>query len=275
MDNPHPSILFKGLTINKLMSKICNGCKINKDITFYYKDTKLKSGYRGKCKDCTKKCIMKYENKPFISEENRNCSICTLNKSINEFYKNIKSKNGYFSYCKTCHNNKRNDNLENIDKNKLKQRKKKYLILNRNKINSNNKERYKNDINFRIKQCLRARLRHVINSSVKKSSSLLLLDCDLLFFKKWIEYQFEEWMSWDNYGKWQFDHVIPCSYYDLNNINNQNECFNWKNYQPLQKEKNLSKNNKFDKNIINTHKIKIEKFVNSLKPKGDEGSTTR
>jgi len=257
------------------MSKICNGCNINKDLSNYYKDSKLKSGYRGKCKDCTKAIEKNKISKPLIPEINRICSVCKVNNSINDYYKNIKSKNGYFTYCKNCHNNKRKDNLSNIDKSKLKLRRIKYNNLNRSKINITFKKRYNTDINFKLKQCLRSRFRHVINGSVKKSSCLALLECDMIFFKNWIGFQFEKWMSWDNYGEWQLDHVIPCCYYDLSIINNQKECFNWKNYQPLKKDENLSKNGKFDQNLINAHKLKIEKFVNSLKSKGDEGSETR
>ena len=103
------------------------------------------------------------------------------------------------------------------------------------------------------------------------------MDCDIEFFKRWIEYQFEDWMSWDNYGEWQFDHVIPCSSFDFSDKKAQMKCFNWRNIQPLEKFKNNSKNNKILDDLILKHSLKVEEYMSlNLNPlKEDEGSETR
>ncbi len=90
----------------------------------------------------------------------------------------------------------------------------------------------------------------------KTSSTIKYIGCEISFFKNWIQYQFQENMSWDNYGQWHLDHVKPCASFDLKNENHVLECFNWKNYQPLWEKDNLLKSDKIDEKIINEHKKK-------------------
>ncbi len=91
--------------------------------------------------------------------------------------------------------------------------------LERNKKILRNK--YNTDDLFRLK----FNLRKLINKTIvrkgytKKSKSMTILGCDFEFFKKHIEGQFEEWMTWDNYGgtpkykeeRWEIDHIKPIS----------------------------------------------------------------
>jgi hypothetical protein len=43
----------------------------------------------------------------------------------------------------------------------------------------------------------------------KSKSTLELLGADLPTIKSWIETKFQEGMSWNNYGNWHIDHIIP------------------------------------------------------------------
>lgn len=65
--------------------------------------------------------------------------------------------------------------------------------------------------------------------------------------------KFEPGMTWDNLGKgegkWQIDHIIPCSYFDLTKEENQRICFNYRNLQPLWAKDNLEKSNSVSDNI--------------------------
>ena len=57
-------------------------------------------------------------------------------------------------------------------------------------------------------------------------------------------------MSWDNYGKgedmWEVDHIMPCrgEGVDMNNPAHQYAIWNYRNFQPLWREDNISKFNK-------------------------------
>jgi len=53
-------------------------------------------------------------------------------------------------------------------------------------------------------------------------------------------------MSYDYYGEWEVDHIIPISCFNLNNNEEAQKCFNYTNLQPLWKEDNMKKSNKLD-----------------------------
>lgn len=57
----------------------------------------------------------------------------------------------------------------------------------------------------------------------------------------YIEAKFEIGMTWDNFGAWHVDHIIPCVAFDLTTESGQLECFNYSNLQPLWAVDNLSK----------------------------------
>ena len=48
----------------------------------------------------------------------------------------------------------------------------------------------------------------------------------------------------ESYPEWEMDHIKPISKFDLSNVNNQLECFNYRNIQPLLKLLNKQKYNK-------------------------------
>ncbi len=68
-------------------------------------------------------------------------------------------------------------------------------------------------------------------------------------------------MTFDNYGDWHIDHIIPCSTFDLNNKTDIEKCFHWSNMRPCWKDENLSKGNKIDIALINNYKNKMNDFI--------------
>lgn len=69
-------------------------------------------------------------------------------------------------------------------------------------------------------------------------------------------------MTHDNYGTyWHIDHVKPCSSFDLSCEEEINECFSWKNVQPLKGEENLAKSNIVCEKTINEHQKKVKQFL--------------
>lgn len=114
------------------------------------------------------------------------------------------------------------------------------------------KNKYKNDINYRIKSILNARLRDYIKN--KFNHTIDYLSCSLDYFKKWIESQFDEKMRWDNLGLyWQFDHIKPCVSYDMSKIEEIYKCYHWSNIRPHNKYENMSKGGKINNKLIDQY----------------------
>lgn len=73
------------------------------------------------------------------------------------------------------------------------------------------------------------------------SQTIKLIGCSIEQLKQHLEKQFKLGMSWFNYGKWHVDHIKPCASFDLTDIEQQKQCFNYTNLQPLWAEENLVK----------------------------------
>lgn len=102
----------------------------------------------------------------------------------------------------------------------------------------------KNDINHKIACNLRSRLYQALMKNQKVGSAVDDLGCSIEELKKHLENQFQEGMTWDNYGKWHIDHIKPLANYDLTNRIIFLELCSYKNLQPLWLKDNLSKSNK-------------------------------
>jgi hypothetical protein len=117
---------------------------------------------------------------------------------------------------------------------------------NRDRINKRIKNRENNDVAFKISIRLRGRLRAAIKHSYGKKAykTKELIGCEITHVMNHLEAQFTEGMSWDNYGKWHIDHIIPCAFFDLTKPSHQKVCFNWQNLQPLWEKDNCAKGDK-------------------------------
>lgn len=90
--------------------------------------------------------------------------------------------------------------------------------------------------------------RNLIKNSVikygytKKSRTYEILGIPIDEFKIFLESKFIDGMSWNNYGEWHLDHIIPISW-----AKNEEEIFKLNhctNFQPLWRIDNLKKGNR-------------------------------
>lgn len=198
------------------------------------------------------------------------CTKCGLTKSMDDFHNCKSKKDGKKSQCKLCRNgiNKiyRKDN-PHVAKNYYKENKEhileyqqKYSEQNREKINNYRREKYNNDINFAISSNLRGSLIRIIHGANSKVINLIGLSH--IDYLRWIEYQFEEGMSFSNYGQyWEIDHVIPLSSFNLLDEPEKNQAMNWINLRPITVTKNKSKFNKVNRWLLVCQEIKSLNFI--------------
>jgi hypothetical protein len=89
-------------------------------------------------------------------------------------------------------------------------------------------------------------LRHRLREFLRATSSHISADfgCSPKQLRAHIESQFTRRMSWDNYGEWHVDHIVPCSAFDLTRLTQMRLCFNWQNLRPTWAAENLAKSSK-------------------------------
>lgn len=240
------------------MKKICSRCLVEKNVCEFHKHKGTNDGYYTICKVCRKPISEKFfkENKELISiriskkyyENHEENLIKNRERIKNEREKRLESSKTYYV----------------ANKDKIKEYQKKHYELNKenyikkakvwrdnNKeksnesINKRNKIRKKEDILFKLKTKLKTDI--YISLKRKKKSKTLeqIIGLNLTDYKKYIENQFEGWMSWDNWGlyTWHIDHIIP-----LSSAKNEEEVYllwNYTNLRPLSANENLKKGKKF------------------------------
>ena len=70
---------------------------------------------------------------------------------------------------------------------------------------------------------------------------------DIENLQKWFEIQFESGVGWDDFGKkWQFDHIIPVTYFDFSNESELKMCWNFTNIRVEQFQRNKDRGNRLD-----------------------------
>jgi hypothetical protein len=104
------------------------------------------------------------------------------------------------------------------------------------------RERWKTDSTFRLVCNLRSRTRAALKGKGKSAKTFRLIGCTIGALKFHLEAQFQPGMTWENYGQWHVDHILPCCSFDLASSEEQHKCFHYTNLQPLWARDNLSKN---------------------------------
>ena len=215
------------------MEKICNKCKIKKDVSEFYKRKGRGdglSGYMYKCKSCNRKTSREYNKKEGSFEKK-------------EYMKEYREKNK--EKLKDYINNWR---VENIDK--FQSGRRDYYQNNKELIKIINykycKERTTKDPLYKLSRYIRSLIRVSFRNkfTTKSKKTIEILGCTFEKFKIHLESQFDSNMDWKNQGTyWHMDHIIPISSAkteeDVYRLNH------YTNFQPLYWLDNLKKSNKY------------------------------
>jgi len=245
----------------------CIECNLTKNLLKFYE---INDDYHTKCIDCC-------EGVEYV------CGGCNTVKNFSEFYiRNDTNKPR--GECKQCVlDRKRQWKSNNKERNKItnKQYRERPEIKEKNKqyqaelyktpghkehkaslARINDKKRYATDVNYRLKKIMRARFKEVVNSGYKKESVLKMVGCSDDHLLKWLAYQFDDKMNWDNQGDyWHIDHIKPCALFNFTNVDEQHACFHWTNLQPMFKTDNIIKSDNYDENIKSKAFTTLQNFI--------------
>lgn len=126
----------------------------------------------------------------------------------------------------------------------------KWRINNPGKYRAWWNQKYKTDPVFNLASKTRKRIGAAIRLAKigkrKPTTSIKILGCSFLEFKKHIESQFKPGMTWDMVlnSSIHLDHKLPISSFDIMDDEQLMIAFNYKNVQPLLAADNLSKGDK-------------------------------
>lgn len=227
--------------------KKCSKCGHVKTLDLFQNTTKNKLGYTAQCKDCINErakvyiqthpeikfnCDKRYRDKNRDKITNRNrewrrrmdyCKSESFKKYAREYSKTPKGRSYYRDYANKYFKTEKGKEIQRT-----------YFI-----------KKMEEDVNFKLAFVCRRRVRDGLRSqsAEKKLHIDELVGCSFGFLRQWLESKFTEGMTWSNYGLygWHIDHIIPVKEFDLTNIEQQKECFNYKNLQPLWAQDNLKK----------------------------------
>jgi cobalamin-dependent methionine synthase I len=210
--------------------------------------------------------------------DTKKCSKCGVEKALCEFNKNKNAKDGLCPSCKECRRAAAKV-YRSKNKEKIRQKNKNYYSNNRQRLIEvtkkwceENKERWSSYSKLYREQnrekrqewerkkrqedpSWRARknVSRAVYAALKKQgstkggetfSSLPYTPSDLA---EHLEKQFDETMTWENYGTyWDVDHIYPQSLLPYDSLDHPNfqKCWALDNLQPLEKSENRAKSNK-------------------------------
>jgi len=161
--------------------------------------------------------------------------------------------------------NKERLNAENRAYHKTYWENNKEKVLERRR--AKNKERRKIDPVFRLKGIVSTAIYRAVKG-IKDSRTFDALPYTPEQLREHLESQFEDWMTWDNYGShWHIDHIYPQSKLPYDSMEHPNFllCWSLDNLRPLEKIENIKKSNK----ILDNHP-QIDYIIDTTTNTGDK-----
>jgi hypothetical protein len=193
----------------------------------------------------------------------KKCIKCLTQKEYNDFHRQKTSRDGFRNICKECRKSKdasyREKNRDRINEymkeyskdnfDRIKSKSDKWRIENRERYNQRGNnwkkskkswEKTNKDYKHIWRMFLHTTLRRM--GTNKEMKTIDYLGYSPLDFKNRLEETFQEGMTWENYGEWHIDHIIPLSIFSKDeSISVVNALTN---LQALWSKDNIKKSNK-------------------------------
>lgn len=234
--------------------KVCKGCDLDLDISNFRNHPKKgqRFGYEAYCKKCMSlinkvRLIASYYDDERINKIYKSKNIKDCKGFIEKFRDERRSKKIKCLQCKKKCNKYNNTNNGTIKK-----------FCSERCYNKYNQIKYYSKIENKIRNRVSCSVRgHLKKSkSTKGASCLNHLPYTIEELKLHLEFHFEDWMSWDNWGRydvsswkdndkstwtWQIDHIKPHSDFGYKSMKDDEfiECWSLGNLRPLSSKENL------------------------------------
>lgn len=217
-------------------TQTCYECDIDKDLCKFPPATEDRTKRQKTCDECQDRRTAERKRQMAAGERVKNgatdfhhpvvdgkkqCRVCETWKVLETEFMTRNTPHGYFHECRDC-------------------RRISALDYARSTFNAILKERRESDEAYQRKERHRWMLYKAIKSPDTKAGQNIEEDSGVTgkILRKWIEYQFNDKLSWTDYGHhgdgiWSIDHVIPLFWFDLKKESHRSVAFSWVNIQPL------------------------------------------
>ena len=102
-------------------------------------------------------------------------------------------------------------------------------------------------IRFREKRKWQQALRRYVLEKNACEDYAMYFGLNIESFRNWIEIQFTNNLSWDNFAaEWQFDHIVPIAYFDFNKEEDLKLAWNFTNIRVEKHDLNKLRGNRID-----------------------------
>jgi hypothetical protein len=178
------------------------------------------------------------------------CTLCKLELTESDFYAHNHST------CKSCIRQKVRQYKAALTPEQRRDIKRRYKEQHPETFKAekarNNKRRHQRKLSdpaYKLMRTLRKRHAKVINKALSSGqtckSLTAIVGCTAEELKVWFEAKFKPGMTWENRGEWEVDHIVPLSWFNLEDPNEQLKAGHYTNLQPLWKEENRAKSNHY------------------------------
>jgi len=229
------------------MKKTCCKCKQEIPLDCFGNLKSSKDGHRYDCNECRKQ----YRAGKSDNIRQKNHAYYAANKeAILEKNKQYRDNNHDAIQMQRMEYRSREEVKEHV-----RQKNREYLPVKKQKI----KARRSTDLNFKMSEILRSKIHKMLRN--QKTSYANMIGCDLEFLKAWLEFRFDETMTWDNFGShWQIDHILPIHGFDFTQDLDKKVCFHWTNLQPLSANENRKKSDTFIPHHFYNNIVNVNRF---------------
>ena len=213
-------------------------------IYFTQSSGKLRPKYKTICSSCNKDRGYKFLQN---AKTHPNCSSCAhkldqprVKEQLQQLRKTMPVWNKGLSNCFSEESKKKigiksaNRNYTTYKKEEIKQKKKLTFAI---KYGYSSIEKF--ELMTLLKRNLRSRLNKAVKGNYKNTSAVKDLGCSVEELKIHLESKFRLGMTWNNYGLWQIDHIVPLALVK-NELELKKAC-HYSNLQPLWASDNLNK----------------------------------
>lgn len=257
--------------------KTCTRCKEYKSLEHFTKDKKIKDGHARYCRPCRsvmrKEAYPRYRDKMIAKskeyrEENPEKVAATKRRCYEAKKEEYLAKNKQYYQENREQALARHAEYRAKNRAKIRARDNAYKRANRKELSKKQveyqrrvadrlneysrnyvRERRKRDKLYALRTNIRGRFRYELakRGETKQIKANKYLGCTWLELREYLESQFANGMTWDNYGEWHVDHIVPLAIAE--NREQLIKLCHYSNLRPLWAFDNISKGAKLPDEI--------------------------